>query len=134
MGGCAEIDEHTPASINQKPMIFGGRCYHGSAEIDEHRMIIVGGRDADGNILASGFIYDMRTQQSTRLLNDMPVALYGCSVVSNGKFVYVIGGSDGRGIVNTVYRLCLKAFQWTTMASMGTARHRFIAALKDRYI
>ena len=104
-------------------------------QIDEHRMIIVGGRDADGNALSSGYIYDVRTQQSTRLLNDMPEALSNCCVVANEKFVYVIGGRDVNGdSVNTVYRLCLKTFKWTTMAPMGTARGYFAAALNENYI
>jgi len=119
-------------------MQFGARWAHGCAKIDEHRIIIVGGFHANWNALSSGYIYDVRTQQSTRLPNDMPVALYGCCVVANEEFVYVIGGftwvhSIGY-VVNTVYRLCLKTEKWTTMAPMGTARGWFAAALKDKYI
>eukprot|EP00816_Leptocylindrus_hargravesii_P013054 CAMPEP_0196804752 /NCGR_PEP_ID=MMETSP1362-20130617/4414_1 /TAXON_ID=163516 /ORGANISM="Leptocylindrus danicus, Strain CCMP1856" /LENGTH=73 /DNA_ID=CAMNT_0042177235 /DNA_START=188 /DNA_END=406 /DNA_ORIENTATION=+ len=64
--------QHTNAWRNQQPMILDGRFHHGSAKIDDHRIIIVGGQDADGNDLSSGFIYDARTQQSTPLPNDMP--------------------------------------------------------------
>ena len=115
-------------------MILDGRYDHGSAKIDQHRMIIVGGKDTGGNRLSSGYIYDVRTQQSTRLLNDMPVALFSCCVVANEEFVYVIGGYGNRRYVNTLYRLCLKTFVWTTMAPMGTARSLFAAALKENYI
>eukprot|EP00816_Leptocylindrus_hargravesii_P002373 CAMPEP_0196802000 /NCGR_PEP_ID=MMETSP1362-20130617/1741_1 /TAXON_ID=163516 /ORGANISM="Leptocylindrus danicus, Strain CCMP1856" /LENGTH=270 /DNA_ID=CAMNT_0042173197 /DNA_START=30 /DNA_END=839 /DNA_ORIENTATION=+ len=126
--------QHTQAWTNQQPMILGSRCGHGSASIDEHRIIIVGGRDAGGNVLSSGFIYDARTQQSTPLPNDMPAALTGCRVVANDEYVYVIGGYDGRRAVNMVYRLCLKSEKWTTMAPMGTPRRYFAAILKDGYI
>jgi len=95
----------------------------------------VGGMDTGGNTLSSGYIYDVRTQQSTRLLNDMPEALYSCCVVAKEEFVYVIGGRDDYAYsVNTVYRLCLKTFEWTTMAPMGTARGDFAADLKENYI
>jgi len=128
-------EQYIRAWRNQEPLILDGRCDHGSAKIDEHRIIIVGGLDTGGNTLSSGFIYDVRTQQSTPLLNDMPEALSGCSVVANEEFVYVIGGHDDNDdSVNTVYRLCLKIFQWTTMAPMGTAREDFAAALKEKYI
>jgi len=120
--------------MKQKHMILDGRWAHGSAKIDELRMIIVGGMDTVGNRLSSGYIYDVRTQQSTRLLNDMPEALYSCCVVAKEEFVYVIGGHGVNGAVNTVYRLCLKSFEWKTMAPMGTARFGCIAALKDEYI
>eukprot|EP00816_Leptocylindrus_hargravesii_P007033 CAMPEP_0196823576 /NCGR_PEP_ID=MMETSP1362-20130617/88052_1 /TAXON_ID=163516 /ORGANISM="Leptocylindrus danicus, Strain CCMP1856" /LENGTH=46 /DNA_ID= /DNA_START= /DNA_END= /DNA_ORIENTATION= len=46
-------------------MILGGRTGHGCVKIDAHRIIIVGGEDADGTEHSSGFIYDVRTQQST---------------------------------------------------------------------
>ena len=42
----------------------GAREGHGCCVIDEHRMIILGGDD-DDNVLSSGFIYDVRTEQST---------------------------------------------------------------------
>jgi len=129
-------DQYTHAWMKQKPMILDGRDGYGWAKIDQHRMIIVGGLDTGGNTLSSGYIYDVRTQQSTPLPNDMPVALSGCSVVANEEFVYVIGGGHVSGYsVNTVYRLCLKTFEWTTMAPMGTARGSyFAAALKENYI
>jgi len=117
-------------------MIHGGRYNHGSAKIDQYRMIIVGGEDAHaGNYLSSGYIYDVRTQQSTPLPNDMPEALTDCCVVANDANVYVIGGKDNSGdAVNTVYRLCLKTEKWSIMAPMATARFCFAAALKDNYI
>eukprot|EP00816_Leptocylindrus_hargravesii_P007186 CAMPEP_0196825102 /NCGR_PEP_ID=MMETSP1362-20130617/92861_1 /TAXON_ID=163516 /ORGANISM="Leptocylindrus danicus, Strain CCMP1856" /LENGTH=185 /DNA_ID=CAMNT_0042205479 /DNA_START=318 /DNA_END=873 /DNA_ORIENTATION=- len=115
-------------------MILGGRHSHGSAKIDDHRMIIVGGLNGK-NVLSSGLIYNTRTQQSTPLPNDMPAALVGCCVVASDGFVYVIGGRDANyGTVNTVYRLCLETFKWTTMAPMGTPRSLFAAVPKDKYI
>merc|ERR1712226_1750245 len=91
--------------------------------------------DAARNVLSSGFIYNVRTQQSTPLTNDMPAALVGCCVVVNDEFVYVIGGRDANDdYVNTVYRMCLETFKWTTMAPMGTTRDGFAAILKDGYI
>ena len=111
MTSTTSVDEQQiQAWMNQEPMQLGGRCgCHGWAKIDEHRIIIVGGVDADRNRLSSCFIYNVRTQQSTPLRNDMPAALYGCRVVVNEKYVYVIGGFGSGGYVNTVYRLCLKS-------------------------
>eukprot|EP00814_Leptocylindrus_danicus_P002745 CAMPEP_0116025380 /NCGR_PEP_ID=MMETSP0321-20121206/13001_1 /TAXON_ID=163516 /ORGANISM="Leptocylindrus danicus var. danicus, Strain B650" /LENGTH=101 /DNA_ID=CAMNT_0003497537 /DNA_START=1 /DNA_END=302 /DNA_ORIENTATION=+ len=100
-------------------MQFGGRSDHGWAKIDEHRMIIVGGVDAGRNTrntLSSCFIYNVRTQQSTPLSNDMPEARMGCSVVANDEHIYVIGGYDDNDVVNMVFRLCLKTEEWATMA------------------
>ena len=53
------------------PMPGGVREGHGCCEIDDHRMIILGGKDADGNVLSSNFIYDARSKQSTPLPNDV---------------------------------------------------------------
>eukprot|EP00816_Leptocylindrus_hargravesii_P002486 CAMPEP_0196805440 /NCGR_PEP_ID=MMETSP1362-20130617/5208_1 /TAXON_ID=163516 /ORGANISM="Leptocylindrus danicus, Strain CCMP1856" /LENGTH=54 /DNA_ID=CAMNT_0042178353 /DNA_START=9 /DNA_END=169 /DNA_ORIENTATION=+ len=47
-------EQNARAWKNQQPMTCGGRCGHGSAKIDEHRIIIVGGEDADGKRLSSG--------------------------------------------------------------------------------
>ena len=103
-------------------MLQGARSDHGCCEIDEHRMIILDGYDGL-NILSSGFIYDERTKQSTPLPNDIPNSLSGFSSVANERYLYVIGGrgADCRA-VNTLYRLSLETYQWTTMAPMGTAR------------
>ena len=88
-------------------MTLGGRYGHGSAKIDDHRMIIVGGIDAHGK-LSSGLIYDVRTQQSTPLRHDMTAALDDCCVVVNNGYAYVLGGWNiNADSVNTVYRLCL---------------------------
>eukprot|EP00814_Leptocylindrus_danicus_P021545 CAMPEP_0116023592 /NCGR_PEP_ID=MMETSP0321-20121206/11707_1 /TAXON_ID=163516 /ORGANISM="Leptocylindrus danicus var. danicus, Strain B650" /LENGTH=121 /DNA_ID=CAMNT_0003494949 /DNA_START=185 /DNA_END=550 /DNA_ORIENTATION=+ len=115
-------DEHnTQGWMIQQPMRLGGRYDHGSAKINEHRINIVGGEDADGNTLSTGFIYDVRTQQSTPLPNDMPAALYGCRVVANDGYVCVLGGYGNDGPVNTVYRLCLDTMEWTIMALMDNA-------------
>ena len=49
--------------------------------------------------------------------------------------MFVIGGVPARGIVsNTVYRLSLETFEWTTMAPMGTARYGCAAVRKGDYI
>eukprot|EP00816_Leptocylindrus_hargravesii_P012250 CAMPEP_0196806712 /NCGR_PEP_ID=MMETSP1362-20130617/6629_1 /TAXON_ID=163516 /ORGANISM="Leptocylindrus danicus, Strain CCMP1856" /LENGTH=128 /DNA_ID=CAMNT_0042180315 /DNA_START=23 /DNA_END=405 /DNA_ORIENTATION=+ len=121
-------EQNTQAWKNQQPMVLGGRRQHGSAKIDEHRMIIVGGLDADDNELSSCFIYDVRTQQSTPLRHDMPAALTGCCVVANDEYAYVLGGYSSRSdAVKTVYRLCLKTQKWMIMARMATARYYFAA-------
>ena len=116
-------------------MIQGGRWGHGCCEIDEHRMIILGGLDDGGNFLSSGFIYDERTKQSTTLPNDMPSARYCFSAVANERYMYVIGGrgADLRA-VRTVYRLSLETYEWTTLAPMGTGRASCAAVLLDDYL
>ena len=66
---------------------------HGCCGIDENRMIILGGEN-DGYALSSGFVYDKRTKQSTRLPNDMPSARSGFCAVANERYMYIIGGLD----------------------------------------
>ena len=91
-------------------MLQSGRDGHRSCEIDEHRMIILGGRGG-GNFLSSGFIYDVRTDQSTPLPNNMPAARSLFCAVANKRFVYVIGGVyANRRAVNTLYRLSLETY------------------------
>lgn len=115
--------------------MLDARRYYGSAKIDDHRIIIMGGRDADGSRLSSGFIYDVRTKQSTPLRHDMPVALCRCGVVANDAYVFVLGGEDHYDrYVNTVYRLCLETHEWTIMAPMDFTRADFAAVVKENYI
>ena len=136
------VDEQNTRGWNElKSMPQGVRSDHGCCEIDEHRMIILGGRDDDdddadcGNVLPSGFIYDERTEQSTPLPNDMPAARYLFSAVANERYMYVIGGRDADyRVVNTLYRLSLETYQWTTMAPMGTARCACAGVLLDDYV
>ena len=108
---------------------------HGCCVIDEHRMIILGGMDDDDNVMSSGFIYDTRTEQSTSLPNEMPEALCWFSAVANKRYMYYIGGrgADYR-VVNTVYRLLLDTYTWTTMAPMGPARCGCACVLLGDYV
>lgn len=119
-----------------KSILQGGRYDYACCEIDDHRMIIAGGLDSDGFLLSCCVSYDARTEQWTRLPNNMPSALFDCrSVVSsNGTYMYVIGGRGSSGAVNIMYRLSLENYKWTSMASMGTARALCAAVLKGDYI
>ena len=118
-----------------KPMPQGGRYDHGCCEIDGHRMIIVGGANTDSNILSCGMIYDARTELWTPLPNDMPEPLRNFGIAGNDKYVFVIGGVTVHlESTNTLYRLSLETFEWTTMAPMGTARRRCAAVWKGDYI
>jgi len=84
---------------------------------------------------SSGAIFDSRTQKWTVLPNNMPVALFACSVVANAEYAYVIGGANRTcSAVNTLYRLSLKTLKWTTMVSMRCPRDEFPAVLKGNYI
>ena len=75
-----------------KPMPQGGRRDHGCCEIDDRRMIIVGGLDAVNDSLASGMIYDARTELWTPLPNDMPEPLRSFGIAGNDEYVIVFGG------------------------------------------
>ena len=119
-----------------KPMLQVGRLYHGCCQIDDHRMIIVGGVDAvAGDKLASGMIYDARTELWMPLPNDMPQPLLHFGIAGNEKYVFVIGGKTARRLyINTVYQLSLETYEWTTMAPMATARRGLAAVRKGHYI
>mmetsp|Transcript_23621 Transcript_23621/g.35461 ORF Transcript_23621/g.35461 Transcript_23621/m.35461 type:complete len:369 (-) Transcript_23621:219-1325(-) len=131
-------DDDTTTWRTIEPMALGGRLEHGCCSIDEHRMILVGGLDILFKRLSSGAIYDVRTKQWTSLPNDMPVAIYCCRVVCDGSgaahFVYVVGGRDQHGAVDTLLRLSLDTYEWTIMSPMSTARRHCAVVMKDDYI
>ena len=63
------------------------------------------------------------------LPNDMPEPLRTFAIAGNDKCVLVIGGvSTHGGFSNTVYRLSLETYEWTTMAPMDSSRFRLAAA------
>ena len=94
-------------------------------------MIIVSGyATTSHDVLSSGFIYNARTEQSTPLPNDILPVLEGFSAVSNDEYMYVIGGWNYEdGFFDTVYRLSLETYKWSTMAPMGTARYCCVSVL-----
>ena len=113
----------------------GARDSLGGCEIDDHRMIILGGLDDDDNALSSGFIYDARSEHSTPLPNDIPAPRYGFIAVANERYVYVIGGRDADyRPVNTLYRLSLETFEWTALTRMRTARYACASVLFGAYL
>ncbi|XP_076368150.1 alpha-scruin-like [Tachypleus tridentatus] len=66
------------------------RAYHGATVMDE-RIFVIGGKDSDGNILASVEVYQPEIDQWT-IAASMPQPLMGISVTNNSGFIYVIGG------------------------------------------
>ncbi len=49
--------------------------------------------------------------------------------------MFVIGGRGAdNGVVNTVYRLSLETYEWTTMAPMGAARCGCAGVLFNDYV
>ena len=116
-------------------MLQGARWRHGCCVIDDQRMIILGGVDEDDNVLSSGFIYDAKAKQSSPLPNDIPAARYGFCAVANERYMYVIGGLDADdNAVNTLYRLSLRSYEWTTLTPMGPARASCAGVLLGAYI
>ena len=113
----------------------GGRRDHGCCKIDDHRMIILGGRGAYDNRLSRGMIYDARTEIWTPLPNDMPRPLRNFGIAGNDKYVCVIGGmTNCSRLSKAMYQLSLETFEWTFMAPMVTARFRFATVWKGDYI
>ena len=128
-------EQHTRGWRELQSMLQGAGRGHGCCEVDEHRMLILGGVDDDDNVLSSGFIYDAKAKHSTPLPNNMPVALHCFSAVANERYMYVIGGMGADWLeVNTAYRLSLETFEWATLAPMGTARHACAGVLLDDYL
>ena len=79
-------EQHTRGWSELQSMIQSARDSHGCCEIDEHRMIILGGCDDDDNALSSVFVYDERTKRSTPLPNEMPAARSEISAVANERY------------------------------------------------
>ena len=114
-------------------MLDGGREGHGCCVIDENRMIILGGEGGWRNRPSS--IYDATSEHSTPLPNEMPAARCWFCAVANGRYIFVIGGRDAnKRTTNSVYRLSLETFKWTTLAPMGTARAACAGVLLGAYL
>ena len=131
----AADEQHTRGWNELQSMIQGGRERHSCCEIDEHRMIILGGWDDDGNVLSSGFIYDVRTEHSTPLPNNMPEARHYFIALANERYMFVIGGAnDEWEVLDTVFCLSLETYEWSTLAPMGTGRWYCAGVLLGDYL
>lgn len=117
------------APMNQKRFLVA--C----TAIDEHRLIVIGGRDDSYKLLSSCEIYDDRTKEWTYLPNAMPNAIYGCAAVSIDGKVYVIGGrTDVRSCLSQLLVLDLGTGEWEQLPPMKNKRTLCAAVAVGRFI
>src|SRR5205814_6138704 len=73
------------------------RTAHAATELSDGRILITGGRDAAGTILAAAEIFDPATQKSTAVASlGTPRVAHTATVLKDGR-VLVAGGSDANG-------------------------------------
>lgn len=104
----------------------GGRYGHVAAAIDEDRMMIFGGRGGRGQFLSDTWIYDIINDVWTLLdidaSNPPPAPRVFSSAHSNGKDVYLFGGTDGVDNFGDlwIFRANSKETRWERTIAVGT--------------
>ena len=82
-----------------------GRDTHTATAINNHQIVVVGGR-GDGGNLKSVEIIDINTNSTSSTINNLPhlpSERCGHASVVIGDYLYVIGGADdGREFLNSI--------------------------------
>jgi len=92
------VDWHfvtTPLPEAPGPMRFE----HGAATLGDGRILVVGGRTADGTPLADGVLYDPITDAFTEIPDLLSSPRYGAAVFRSGNELVVAGGTGPGGTV-----------------------------------
>ncbi|KAK3236228.1 hypothetical protein CYMTET_53617 [Cymbomonas tetramitiformis] len=74
----------------------------------------------------------MRTQAYREAVPSMRTKRNGCAAVVQGQHVYVLGGSDGSHVLETVERLDTATGQWEAVPSMRTERYACAAVVQGQ--
>ncbi|XP_006899607.1 PREDICTED: kelch-like protein 34-like [Elephantulus edwardii] len=108
------------------PAMHEARAHFWSGAVGEG-LLAVGGLGADGEVLSSVEMYDLRRDRWTPV-GSLPRALHGhAGAVGDRGIVYISGGKEGKGEGSTnslrdVFALCPGEQVWSKRAPMGTAR------------
>ena len=98
----------------------------GVAIVVEEKLYVFGGFGT-GSYIAECEVLDLCRPEGgfTRLRNDLPQPLKGAVAVSNGHWIYIIGGYHVTvGYLNTVFALDTNTLEWDdTFPSLDTPRH-----------
>src|SRR5437899_9988513 len=103
------------------------RTAHAATALSDGRILITGGRDSAGNIVAGSEIFDPATESSTAGATlTTPRVDHTATLLADGR-VLVAGGNDGNGPVNSAEIFDGTGFH--VLPTMGAARARHTATL-----
>src|SRR5437773_8791541 len=103
------------------------RTAHAATALTDGRILITGGRDSAGNIVAVSEIFDPATETSTAGATlTTPRVDHTATLLADGR-VLVAGGNDGNGPVNSAEIFDGSGFH--VLPTMGAARARHTATL-----
>ena len=85
-------------------------------------IVVIGGRDKDGNRLDTVIMYNVKTQQS-HMLPPMRCKRCGCTAVVIGNNIVVLGGYDGQSNgLKSVECFNFERYNWEDLAEMSAER------------
>ena len=85
-------------------------------------IVVIGGRDKDGNRLNTVIMYNVKTQQS-HMLPPMRCERSGCTAVVIGNNIVVLGGRDEQGNdLKSVECFNFERYNWEELPEMSTER------------
>jgi N-acetylneuraminic acid mutarotase len=109
------------------PPLLQPRAAATAAVVDD-LLVVTGGVDASGKVLNTTEIYD---GTGWKLGAPMPTPRQMPASASDGRLVYVLGGSTGTSDLTTVEAYDPVADTWTTMPALPEARSDFGVAITD---
>src|SRR5438874_12254951 len=128
------VSASTSTQVKQLDPLVVPRTAHAATALTDGRILITGGRDSAGNIVAVSEIFDPATNTSTASATlTTPRVDHTATLLPDGK-VLVAGGNHGNGPVNSAEifdPLNSSAGFRVLSATMGAARARHTATLLD---
>src|SRR4030095_4329344 len=126
------VSASTSTQVKQLDPLVVPRTAHAATALSDGRILITGGRDSSGNIVAVSEIFDPATGTSTASATlTTPRVDHTATLLHDGK-VLVAGGNDGNGSLNSaeIFDPANAAAGFHVVGvAMGAARARHTATL-----
>src|SRR5947207_7540806 len=121
------VSASTSTQVKELSPLVVPRTAHAATALSDGRILITGGRDSAGNIVAVSEIFDPATETSTAGATlTTPRVDHTATLLADGR-VLVAGGNDGNGPVNSAEIFDGSGFH--VLPIMGAARARHTATL-----
>src|SRR5437899_8153593 len=121
------VSASTSTQVKELSPLVVPRTAHAATALTDGRILITGGRDSAGNIVAGSEIFDPATESSTAGATlTTPRVDHTATLLADGR-VLVAGGNDGNGPVNSAEIFDGTGFH--VLPTMGAARARHTATL-----
>src|SRR5437773_2650018 len=121
------VSASTSTQVKELSPLVVPRTAHAATALTDGRILITGGRDSAGNIVAVSEIFDPATETSTAGATlTTPRVDHTATLLADGR-VLVAGGNDGNGPVNSAEIFDGSGFH--VLPTMGAARARHTATL-----